>query len=86
MNCRWYRYSVATCKCRYKVNLNRNCFVFQRAERIAETVVREPGDIAIFQVHESRQRRPGQQRLRDDIFFVRVPKVAGRFGADDDHL
>jgi len=60
--------------------------VFQRAERIAQTVVREPRDIAVFQVHESRQRRSGQQRLRDEILVVRVSKVTGRFSAHDDHL
>lgn len=69
-----------------KNNINHNCLVFQRAKWIAQTIVREPGDIAVFQVHESRQRRSRQQRLWDDFLVMRVPKVARRFGAHDDHL
>jgi len=69
-----------------KNNINHNCLVFQRAKRIAQTIVRESGDIAIFQVHESRQRRSRQQRLRVDFLVMRVPEVARRFGAHDDHL
>jgi len=58
----------------------------QRAERAAQTVVGEPGDIAILQVHESRQGRAGQPRVRAGVRGVRVAQVAGRLGAHDDHV
>lgn len=41
-------------------DLTLGMYCLQGAERAAETVVGESGDTAVFQVHESRQRRSGQ--------------------------
>lgn len=59
---------------------------FQGTERTAETFVGKPGDFAIFQVHESRQGRPGQPRVQHGLFGLRIAKVAWRFGSHGDHV